>query len=580
MALKIQLRRDIAANWTINNPLLLNGEIGIETDTLKFKIGNGAQRWNSLPNYAFKPGQPNGVATLNSDGKIPVSQLPDQISLDAEVSTAIQTALSEISTSGVPEGTNLYFSNQRAVAAVDGLFDTVGSAADALEDAKINTTNKINDALVLASQDADAKATEAYLNSVADSEGYIINAINLLTTSDIEEGSRLYFNTSRVENIVGPLISETRGYVDQEVAGAISYVDSALASFDPAAAITSTSDVPEGSNLYFTNARAISATNPGRIAVLQSALSSVDDLRAEIQNDLTNYVLSSSINSAGGIAGLDSSSKLQESFIPDTILRSASPTITGDAHAENLNISGNLTVTGTTTTVNSTNLEVTDPLVYIGSGNVGNSSDLGIVGHFNNGTYQHSGIVRDASDGKWKLFSGVTTEPSSTIDFTLATYDTLKLGSLEASSASIGSVTNVEIQRLAGVTSGIQSQFNNITSTYATTIALSDALADAKAYTDSTVNGLTSSLDLYALTADRNMAGGYAGLDIDGKILLSTIPSSITLAITDAANLAAANINGTYTNGNSSTSLNKITYGTNATPPSSGNSAGDIYIQY
>jgi predicted RecA/RadA family phage recombinase len=580
MALKIQLRRDIAANWTINNPLLLNGEIGIETDTLKFKIGNGAQRWNSLPNYAFKPGQPNGVATLNSDGKIPVSQLPDQMSLDAEVSTAIQTALSEISTSGVPEGTNLYFSNQRAVAAVDGLFDTVGSAANALEDAKADTTNKINDALVLASQDADAKATEAYLNSVADSEGYIINAINLLSTSDIEEGSRLYFNTSRVENIVGPLISETRGYVDQEVAGAISYVDSALASFDPAAAITSTSDVPEGSNLYFTNARAISATNPGRIAVLQSALSSVDDLRAEIQNDLTNYVLSSSINSAGGIAGLDSSSKLQESFIPDTILRAASPTITGDAHAENLNISGNLTVTGTTTTVNSTNLEVTDPLIYIGSGNVGNSSDLGIVGHFNNGTYQHSGIVRDASDGKWKLFSGVTTEPSSTIDFTSAIYDTLKLGSLEASSASIGSVTNVEIQRLAGVTSGIQSQFNNITSTYATTIALEDALADAKAYTDSAANGLTSSLDLYALTADRNMAGGYAGLDIDGKILLSAIPSSITLAITDAANLAATNINGTYINGNSSTSLNKITYGTNATPPSSGNSAGDIYIQY
>ena len=35
MALKIQLRRDIAANWTANNPLLLNGEIGIETDTLK-----------------------------------------------------------------------------------------------------------------------------------------------------------------------------------------------------------------------------------------------------------------------------------------------------------------------------------------------------------------------------------------------------------------------------------------------------------------------------------------------------------------------------------------------------------------
>jgi len=97
MALKIQLRRDLSTNWTQNNPLLLNGEVGIETDTLKFKIGNGTQRWNSLSNYAFKIGQADGVATLNSSGKIPLSQLPDQVSLDAEALVAIQNALSEIS---------------------------------------------------------------------------------------------------------------------------------------------------------------------------------------------------------------------------------------------------------------------------------------------------------------------------------------------------------------------------------------------------------------------------------------------------------------------------------------------------
>lgn len=111
MAFKIQLRRDTAANWTTNNPLLLNGEIGIETDTLKFKIGNGSQRWNLLTNYAFKPGQANGIATLNSDGKIPLSQLPDQISLDAEAATAIQNAFNAagpIISTNVMEGTNLF----------------------------------------------------------------------------------------------------------------------------------------------------------------------------------------------------------------------------------------------------------------------------------------------------------------------------------------------------------------------------------------------------------------------------------------------------------------------------------------
>jgi hypothetical protein len=34
MAVRIQLRRDTAANWTSNNPTLREGEIGIETYTL------------------------------------------------------------------------------------------------------------------------------------------------------------------------------------------------------------------------------------------------------------------------------------------------------------------------------------------------------------------------------------------------------------------------------------------------------------------------------------------------------------------------------------------------------------------
>lgn len=45
---KIQLRRDTAANWTTNNPTLLAGEVGFETDTNKHKIGDGTTAWTSL----------------------------------------------------------------------------------------------------------------------------------------------------------------------------------------------------------------------------------------------------------------------------------------------------------------------------------------------------------------------------------------------------------------------------------------------------------------------------------------------------------------------------------------------------
>lgn len=48
MATIIQLRRDTAANWTANNPILADGEEGFETDTKKRKVGDGSTAWNSL----------------------------------------------------------------------------------------------------------------------------------------------------------------------------------------------------------------------------------------------------------------------------------------------------------------------------------------------------------------------------------------------------------------------------------------------------------------------------------------------------------------------------------------------------
>ena len=48
MAVRFQLRRDTAANWTSANSVLALGEPGVETDTLKVKVGDGSTAWNSL----------------------------------------------------------------------------------------------------------------------------------------------------------------------------------------------------------------------------------------------------------------------------------------------------------------------------------------------------------------------------------------------------------------------------------------------------------------------------------------------------------------------------------------------------
>lgn len=49
MSSLIQFRRDTSANWTTANPILAEGELGLETDTNAYKIGNGTDTWAALP---------------------------------------------------------------------------------------------------------------------------------------------------------------------------------------------------------------------------------------------------------------------------------------------------------------------------------------------------------------------------------------------------------------------------------------------------------------------------------------------------------------------------------------------------
>ena len=69
----MQQRRGTAAQWTAANPILAAGEIGYETDTSKFKMGNGSSTWSALTYFAnttalealLNDGAPASLNTLN-----------------------------------------------------------------------------------------------------------------------------------------------------------------------------------------------------------------------------------------------------------------------------------------------------------------------------------------------------------------------------------------------------------------------------------------------------------------------------------------------------------------------------------
>ena len=78
------------------------------------------------------------------------------------------------------------------------------------------------------------------------------------------------------------------------------------------------------------------------------------------------------------------------------------------------------------------------------------------------GQRRYSAIARDASDGVIKFFKDITTKPTSTINFSEANaaFSTVQLGTLTAASATIGDVSNTELQYVNGVTSAIQTQID------------------------------------------------------------------------------------------------------------------------
>lgn len=75
---RIQLKKDTSEAWRINNPVLLDGEAGYESDTNLMKVGDGIHRWLELDytnsgataiastaNYAINAGALGGTSAAD-----------------------------------------------------------------------------------------------------------------------------------------------------------------------------------------------------------------------------------------------------------------------------------------------------------------------------------------------------------------------------------------------------------------------------------------------------------------------------------------------------------------------------------
>lgn len=310
---------------------------------------------------------------------------------------------------------------------------------------------------------------------------------------------------------------------------------------------------------------------------------------------LSANVLGSSLTSVGTLGNLSVTGNanvgnLNATNISGTLTTAAQPnvtsvgtlsglTVSGESnYTGNVNITGNLAVTGNLNYQNVTDLVVGDPLIFIGANNNANLFDLGEVTQWNDGTLQYGGIVRDASDGVWKVFGNVYTEPTTTVDFTNAIYQPLRTGAATFAGANInGALTGATSGAFSGnVTTGNVSgetgAFTNVGGTLTTasqtnitsvgTLGSLGVTGNANVGNISATNGVFSGAVTGITTIDASGNANVGNLGTNGNITAGYFignGSQLTGVIASSAN--AETLTGTFLANNVVTS-NLTTVGT------------------
>ena len=352
------------------------------------------------------------------------------------VTNITTTAIDALTTSVIEEGSNLYFTATRAQDEAKSVISS-GDNAIVTDSLEVSTVD-----FNVGSAAKGLRTTDEYTNPIA-----------VFSTGAADYAQVAIKNTTNAPDSSGDLIiyasngSDAAGYIDMGI--------TAPSFADPDFTITG------GNDGYIFMEAPVGTAGNGNLVLATGS------------NGENNHI----VFAAGGLQ----SNNTQMTIFPDDRVHieidspSTSPTtgaltvvggvgIQGDMNIQgDVNIEGTIVFGGSGTTVETSNLSVTDPLVFTGSSNSADIVDLGIVGEYKVGANtKYAGIVRDASDGIIKAFKDASTKPTSSVNFAEAGlgYSDMQVAGLTASSATIGNVSNTELQYLDGVTSAIQTQID------------------------------------------------------------------------------------------------------------------------
>ena len=504
-------------------------------------------------------------------------------------------SLSNHDTDDLAEGSsNLYFTNARAVAALSGAdTDDVAEGSSNLyyTDARVRSALSGGTGITFNSGTGEIALTDTGLLSgvaagsgltgggnsgnvtinVGAGTGITVNAddiavnMSAFDTDDLSEGStNLYHTTERVQDVVGGQLVTNGSHTGIS----FSYDDGNDGAIDATVSLAgfSTSDLSEGSNQYYTDARArgaISVTDSGgdgslsynsSTGVITYTGPSASEVRAHLSAG-TGVTYSGGAFSIGQAVGTSS-----------------------NVEFNNLLVQGTLTVNGSTTTVSSTNTTIADALIELGSGNSGaNTNDLGLI--FERGTTGDNAFMGwdESAD---KFIVGTTTATGASTGGLSITTGTL-VANLEGSvTGTVSSLSNHDTGDLA---EGSNLYFTNARAdariAAATTSDLSEGtnLYYTNARADARVNLQTgANLDLSSKDTDDLSEGSsnlyHTSARADARF-------DVKMAAADTDDLSEGSSNLYYTNARARAAISvsgDLSYNSSTGVISFTNDAGDI----